>query len=324
MKKYISVLLSVVMVVLCLSACNSNINNQNDKLQIVTTIFPVYDWTKEILGNNLDQTELNMLLDNGVDLHSYQPTADDLIKISTCDVFIYVGGDSDEWVKDALENATNKNMEVINLMELLGDYVKEEEQVDGMEKSEHDNEDESEHHENDEHVWLSLKNAKLLCQEIANKLCEKDPENKDMYLANTSVYIGKLTDLDAKYQEVVNNAIHKTLLFGDRFPFRYLVDDYGLDYYAAFAGCSAESEASFETITKLAKKVDELGLTCVLTIEGTKHNIAQTIIANTKNKNQQVLSMDSLQSTTSIDVKNGTTYLSVMEQNLNVLKEALK
>lgn len=335
MKKYIYFFITAVMVVFTLTGCHINANKQSEqseKFQIVTTIFPAYDWVRQIMGDAANNAELTMLLDNGVDLHSYQPTADDLIKISTCDMFIYVGGESDGWVEDALKNAVNKDMVVINMMELMGDSAKEEEMVEGMQKSEHDHEDESEHdHEDesehshlDEHVWLSLKNAKFFCQEIANKLCEIDPEHKDEYLTNLSVYIEKLSDLDVKYQEVVDNSVNKTLLFGDRFPFRYLVDDYNLDYYAAFSGCSAETEASFETITFLSNKVDELGLTCVLTIEGTKHNIAETIISNTKSKNQQVLTINSLQSITSNDVKNGTTYLSVMEQNLEVLKDALK
>jgi zinc transport system substrate-binding protein len=177
--------------------------------------------------------------------------------------------------------------------------------------------------EKDEHVWLSLKNAKTLVGAIADALQELDPDNKDTYAANASAYIEKLSALDGAYQSAVDGAARKTVLFGDRFPFRYLVDDYGLRYYAAFAGCSAESEASFETVSFLAKKVDELGLPCVLTIEGKNHKLAETIVQSTAGKNQKVLTMDSMQSMTSKDAANGATYLSVMEQNLSVLKEAL-
>ena len=177
--------------------------------------------------------------------------------------------------------------------------------------------------EYDEHVWLSLKNAETLCNAITDALEEIDPANKDVYAANAASYLEKLAALDGEYQTVVDNAARKTVLFGDRFPFRYLVDDYGLSYYAAFVGCSAETEASFETVSFLAKKMDELKLPCVLTIEGAQHKIAETIVQNTAEKNQKVLTMDSLQSTTSKDVANGTTYLSVMEKNLSVLKEAL-
>ena len=515
MKKIIALLLALVMLVGALAACNKAENNadttvsseqssiDSDKtdeksLKIVTTIFPEYDWVREILGDKADNAEITMLLDNGVDLHSYQPTADDVVKISDCDLFIYVGGESDEWVEDTLESAANKNMKVINLLDVLGDSVKTEEVVEGMQEEEHDhnhdeeikkddikdralsdfagewkslypyllsgdldeycehkaeededssttkdtylekykkswqcdvnqisingkkitftyengktasaeytyagyqpklNDDgeissvryqfetsdsnapkyvqfndhgyepgETEHfhiyfgddgfdalmdsktnpffvknsltadeileelmgheheEEKDEHVWLSLKNAETLVNAISASLQELDPGNKDTYAANSDAYLEKLSALDADYKTAVDSATYKTVLFGDRFPFRYLTDDYGLKYYAAFVGCSAESEASFETVSFLAKKVDELKLPCVLTIEGTQHEIAETIVENTTAKNQKVLTMDSMQSTTSQDVANGTTYLSVMEKNLSVLKEAL-
>ncbi len=300
----------------------SALQSGNKPLKIVTTIFPEYDWVREILGDKADHAEVTMLLDNGVDLHSYQPTADDIIKISDCDLFIYVGGESDGWVEDALKEATNKEMQVINLLDVLGEQVKEEEVVEGMEAEEEESEGENEP-EYDEHVWLSLKNAETLCNAITDALEEIDPANKDAYAANAASYLEKLAALDGEYQTVVDNAARKTVLFGDRFPFRYLVDDYGLSYYAAFAGCSAETEASFETISFLAGKVDELGLPCVLTIEGAQHKIAETIVQNTAKKNQSILTLDSMQSITSTDVENGTTYLSVMESNLDVLKQAL-
>lgn len=328
MKKITALLLALFMLVGALAGCGKqNDTNKTDKLSIVTTIFPEYDWVREILGDKADNAEITMLLDNGVDLHSYQPTADDIVKISDCDLFIYVGGESDGWVEDALRNAANGNMKVINLLEVLGDSVKTEEIVEGMQEEEHEHEDAEEHEheeEADEHVWLSLKNAKMLVRVISKALQELDPNNKDIYAANADAYVKKLSALDAEYQAAVDAASNKTILFGDRFPFRYLVDDYGLRYYAAFVGCSAETEASFETISFLAKRVDEWKLPCVLTIEGAQHKIAETIVQNTTTKNQKVLTMDSMQSTTTQDVKNGTTYLSVMEKNLSVLKEALR
>ena len=516
MKKVLSALLAVLMLAGMLSGCaNSSdvstvsttaaataASSQTEapaqtKISIVTTIFPEYDWVREILGDKADSAEITMLLDNGVDLHSYQPTADDIIKISDCDLFVYVGGESDEWVDDALKNATNKNMKVIDLLDVLKDTIKTEEAKPGMQaeeghnhgyshfddsdvqdrtlsdwdgdwqsvypylqdgvldevmerkaesgsktaeeyrayyetgyktdvsqitidaenntmcfvkngvaakatyeykgyqiydyasgsrgvryffeatsgdadapkyvqfsdhgigpgKAEHfhiysgndgfdalsqemDNwptyypagmngneikEDMLEHEEKeyDEHVWLSLKNAETLVSAISDALQELDPNNKDIYAANADAYVQKLAELDTEYQKAVSAGTYRTVLFGDRFPFRYLVDDYGLNYYAAFAGCSAESEASFETVSFLSKKVDDLKLPCVLTIEGAQHKIAETIVQNTAEKNQKILTMDSMQSTTSQDVANGTTYLSVMEKNLDVLKEAL-
>mgnify|MGYP005875020623 FL=1 len=333
MKKITALLLALFVLVGALAGCGKqNDTNKTDKLSIVTTIFPEYDWVREILGDKADNAEITMLLDNGVDLHSYQPTADDIVKISDCDLFIYVGGESDGWVEDALRNAANRNMKVINLLEVLGDSVKTEEIVEGMQEEHehedahaHDDAEEHEHEEEaDEHVWLSLKNAKMLVRVISKALQELDPDNKDIYAANADAYVKRLSALDADYQAAVDAASNKTILFGDRFPFRYLVDDYGLRYYAAFVGCSAETEAGFETISFLAKRVDEWKLPCVLTIEGAQHKIAETIVRNTTTKNQKVLTMDSMQSTTTQDVKNGTTYLSVMEKNLSVLKEALR
>ena len=294
---------------------------KSDKLNVVTTIFPEYDWAREIIGDNAKNVELTLLLGNGVDLHSYQPSIQDIAKISTADIFIYVGGESDGWVKDALKNTKNKNMKVINLLETLGDKVKAEEVKEGMQTEEEDEEEEDEY---DEHVWLSLRNAKILSAEIAAALCEKDAANATAYKANLAAYTARLDALDAKYTAAVKAGSKKTILFGDRFPFRYLVDDYGLDYFAAFVGCSAETEASFETVIFLAKKVDELGLNTVLKIESGDGKIARTIIQNTKKKNAKVLSLDSIQSTTAKQAAAGTSYLKIMEENLAVLSEALK
>lgn len=517
MKKYISILVAVFMAICCLSACgqkksdhftdsasnvaapSANVSKEKtNKIKVVTTIFPEYDWVRQIAGNKISNINLTMLLDNGVDLHSYQPTTDDIMKISNCDLFIYVGGESDAWVEDALKEAVNKDMKVINLLDVLKDTVKTEEMMPGMQNEEGHNhgyshfadsdvkdrsltdwsgewqsvypylengdldkvmerkaengdktveeysayydkgyktevekividgknstiefvkngtvakasykykgyqiydyesgsrgvryffesiggsadapkyvqfsdhgiepgkaehfhiyagnagfdalskemenwptyypadmtgseiaEDMLEHEEKeyDEHVWLSLKNTETLCKAIADAMEKIDPANKDTYAANLTAYEDKLSTLDTSYQDAVKKASQKTLLFGDRFPFRYLVDDYGLSYYAAFAGCSAESEASFETISFLAKKIDELGLKNIMTIEKSDQKIAKTIIKNTKDKKQNILTLDSMQSTTSDDVANGTTYLSIMENNLDVLKEALE
>ena len=337
MKRIFPLFLALAVAVSLLAGCGKKNaaesgESESDKLRVVATIFPGYDWVHQIMGDRAAAADLTMLLDNGVDLHSYQPTTDDIIKVFDCDLFIYVGGESDGWAENALKTAANKDIKVVSLLEVLGERVKTEEIVEGMQDADHahahDHEHEHDHghdheEEADEHVWLSLKNAAVLVGAIADALQELDPDNKDTYAANASAYIEKLSALDGAYQSAVDGAARKTVLFGDRFPFRYLVDDYGLSYYAAFAGCSAESEASFETVSFLAKKVDELGLPCVLTIEGKNHKLAETIVQSTAGKNQKVLTMDSMQSMTSKDVANGTTYLSVMEQNLSVLKEAL-
>lgn len=312
MKKIIVLLLGALMVLSVLSGCDKKNDNDN-KLKVVTTTFPIYDWVKEILKD--EDVDVSLLQDNGVDLHSYEPTVDDIAKINNADVFMYVGGESDEWVESVLES--NKNVRVVNLLEVLGDSVKLEEELEGVEHDhEHDHEDEEEY---DEHVWLSLRNAKKCVEAIKDVLCELDPTNMDRYKKNAEEYIEKLELLDQKYMEVVSNSKNNTLVFGDRFPFRYLVDDYNLNYYAAFVGCSTESEASFNTITFLAKKLDELGLTSILTIEGNNHKIAETIIKNTENKNQEILILNSMQGS----ILEGDTYLSIMEKNLEVLKKAL-
>ena len=303
--------------------------NNSGKLQIVTTIFPAYDWVRSVLGENQAGVEVSFLLDSGVDQHSFQPSAEDILKISTCDVFIYVGGESDAWIDDVLKSAPD-DLVVINLLDVLGDSVKEEEVVEGMqEEDEHEHGEDGDAHEEeeeteyDEHVWLSLRNAEVLMGSISDAIQKLDPANAVTYQSNTEAYLAKLQALDGAYADAVNAANVKTLLFGDRFPFRYLVDDYGLSYYAAFVGCSAETEASFETITFLAGKVDELDLPAVLTIEDSDHRLAETIIQNTQKKDLQILTLDSMQATTAAEAQS-TTYLSVMEGNLSVLKEALR
>ncbi len=294
------------------------------KLRVLTTIFPIYDWTLNVVGDRGDKVEVTMLVDNGVDLHSYQPSAEDIVRMSACDLLIYVGGESDAWVADVLREGANKNMRVISLLDVLGDAVKEEEIVEGMEQDQ-DDEDGHDHEspELDEHVWLSLKNAVVLVGAIADALGQLDGENASLYASNADAYTDKLNALDGRYREVVDGATHHTLLFGDRFPFRYLVDDYGLDYYAAFAGCSAETEASFETVVFLAGKLDELGLPAVLQIESANSSIARTVVENSKSGDRQILTLDSMQSVTAKDIAAGASYLSAMEKNLDVLKAAL-
>lgn len=325
-KRLIAVICVCVMIIGCLSACGSKPDNtsvaDSDNLQIVATIFPVYDWIREVLGENPAGIELTMLMDSGVDLHSFQPTATDILRVSSCDMFVYVGGESDNWVEDAMKEAANENLKEINLMEILDGDLEEEEIIEGMQPEK--KEEEEEEPEYDEHIWLSLNNASVLCERLADAIKEMDPEHAEVYETNASAYRQKLTELDDEYRSEISECPQKTVLFGDRFPFRYLTEDYGLDYYAAFAGCSAETEASFETISFLSGKADELGLGCVLTIEGSDQRIAETIVQNTKEKDQKILTMDSMQSTTAKDAEKGISYLSIMESNKEVLREALQ
>ena len=326
------------------SSVAEDAKDPNKKISIVTTIFPEYDWVREIVGNHADKFEITYLMNKGVDLHSYQASAEDIAKVSSADLFIYVGGESDTWAEDAIAEATNKDMKVINLLNSLGSDVKEEEVVEGMaaedehdhdhseeakdhdhseEDKDHDHAKEGEEVEYDEHVWLSLKNAQKLVMDIEANIESLDPDNAANYAANAQAYVKKLEELDKEYQKAVDESSVKYILVGDRFPFRYLVDDYGLKYSAAFVGCSAETEASFDTITFLAGKLDELGLKNVVTIENSNQKIAKTIIENTKNKDQGLLVLNSLQSVSQKDIDGGLTYLSVMKDNLEVLKKAL-
>lgn len=296
-------------------------NRETKGMKIAAAIFPAWDWTGNVLGENPAGAELTLLLDNGVDLHSFQPSAKDILTISNADLFIYVGGESDQWVTDALKQAANPNIRILKMLDSVGDRAKAEETVEGMQAESEVDEEEGAY---DEHIWLSLRNASAVTDAICTQLSGLDPEHKEVYRKNADAYKEKLAALDEQYTKETTDAPVRTLLFGDRFPFRYLTEDYGLNYYAAFSGCSAETEATFETISFLARKCDELGLKSILTIDGNDQRIAETIVKSTQSKDQQILRLDSLQSVTAKDIAEGTTYLSVMEKNLNVLMQALE
>ena len=331
-----------------LVACNSvseNKKQESHELSIITTIYPEYAWTKEILGTRTDSVNLTLLIKNGIDLHSFKPTAQDIAKIANADMVIYVGGESDEWIEKALEATPKKGRTEINLMKVLGDRVKAEEIVEGMqaeeehhhehaEEHEHEHHDEHaeahEHHhhdeevENDEHVWLSLKNAEILVKKIAEELSKIDAAHASAYKQNAEAYIAQIQSLDAEYRTAVESAARKTVLFGDRFPFRYLVDDYGIKYYAAFVGCSAESEASFETIAFLAEKMDSESLPSIFIIENGNDKIAKAVLAaSKKSQDAQILTINSMQSITEKQINDGINYISLMRANLENLKKAL-
>lgn len=291
------------------------------RLTIVVTVFPVYDWVRNLLGDRAGEVELVLLEDSGADMHNFQPTIEDIYKISTCDLFVYIGGESDNWVTDTLRAAENKNMVAVGLLAELGTAAREEEEPDGP-GSEHDHEHE-EVTEYDEHVWLSVKNAKLLCPVLAEKLAQVDAEHAETYRANCAAYAKQLDELDAAFEQAVSEAPGRTVLFADRYPFLYLIKDYGLTAYAAFSGCSAETEASFDMISFLVGKLDGLGLKHILVLEGSSYRIANTIISESAAKDAEILEMDSMQSVTPKQISAGTNYLAIMQKNLEVLKQAL-
>ena len=315
-----------------LSACETESGKKDvsqKKISIVATIYPQYDWLKNILGERINDVDLRLLIKNGTDLHSYKSSAQDIAAIAGADMVVYVGGESDDWIKTALEATPKAGRVQVNLMEALGDRVKEEEIVEGMQAEEEHHEHAEEHHheeeeaENDEHIWLSLINAKMLVGSLAEALAKIDTANAETYKTNAANFTAKLDELNGAYAAAVSEASNKTILFGDRFPFRYMVDDYGIKYFAAFVGCSAESEASFETVTFLAGKMDSLQLPAIITIDGSNGKIARTILeASKKSRNAQVLTLNSMQSVK--ENQAGEDYLSIMKSNLEVLKQALK
>ncbi len=335
--KLYTFIITFIILVLVLSSCsdNNNIADKDKKINIICTAFPQYDWLREIIGEKINEYNITLLTNKGTDLHSYQPTAEDIAKISKCDLFIYVGGVSDDWFDTALEETINKDIKKINLIELLGDSVKKEEFIEGMQPDDHDHDEDDNHdsdehkdehddvYDYDEHVWLSIKNAQIFIEEIKNTLIEIDSKNSEIFTNNYNNYSKKLSELDQEYEKAVSSAKTKTVLFADRFPFRYMIDDYGLSYYAAFIGCSSETEASFETIAFLTKKVEELKLKSILVIENSNNQLANTVISNTSDKSYKILVMDSLQSVDENKLKSGYSYLSAMRKNLEVLKEAI-
>ena len=316
----------------------SSTDESAGKIEVVCATFPAYDWVGQVVVDKSDDYEVTYLMGTGVDLHSYQPTVEDMARIADADLFVYVGGESDEWAEDAVEAAGNPELRAVSMLEAVGDAAVEEELVEGMQDDGHDHDEDADHgdeHESDhedeeaerpeydEHVWLSLERAQVIVDAIAEQLSAIDPDGAAAYAANAASYNEKLAALGERYADAVRDGAKDTVVFADRFPFRYLTDDLGLSYYAAFVGCSAETEASFETVTFLAKKLDELGLDAVLVIEGSDQSLAKTVIENTESKDQKILVMDSVQSATDADVATGKSYLSAMEENLDVLATAL-
>jgi len=325
-----SIIISIVFVGACgkkVTTENASASNDSKKLKIVTTIYPEYDWVSNIIKGKEDKFDVSILMTSGIDLHNFQPTAKDILDIGTADLFIYVGGESDKWADGAIRQAINKDLKAINLMELLKDKVKVEELKEGMEDEEHHDDEEEEHHEEeieyDEHVWLSLENAMIVCADLKNEISSLDSDNAEVYENNFETYVTELNKLNDEYKNVVSSAKRKVLLFGDRFPFRYMVDDYGIDYFAAFKGCAAETEASFKTIKFLADKLGEENLPYVMKIERSEDKIARAIIENSGKKDAKIETMYSIQAVSSDDMKKGETYLSYMKKNLEVLKKVL-
>ena len=309
MKRILCIILAALLV--CLSGCGAA--PKNDKIQVIAAIFPQYDWARQIIGDS-ENVELNLLMDDGVDPHSFQPAVSDLVAVSNCDLLIYGGGESDNWLNNSEQS--NRSRTMLALLPLLGEKVHTEEVVEGMQH--HHEEEEAA----DEHFWLSLDYAAHCCRAIAQELCRLDPENEEVYQKNLESYEQQLASLHADYQKTVNGAARDTILVCDRFPFRYLTEDYRLNYYAAFPGCSAECEASFETILFLSEKAKELELDTLLITETGDSRIARSVAENADKKDMEILVLDAMQSVSLKDAAHRS-YLGTMEENLTVLSAAL-
>lgn len=318
MKKWISVIFMLLMSLLMITACVSKEEidlNEKKGLQIVSTVFPGYDFAKQIVGEN---AEVSMLLPPGVESHSYEPSPQDIINIQNSDIFIYVGGESEQWVDKILDSMDNKVI-TVKMMDAVQLY--EEEIIDGMQNEQDSDDEASEEHEYDEHIWTSLKNAQNIVARINEAVVSLDSKNKSVYDKNTKSYIEKLDNLDKEFENLFKTFEKPTLIFGDRFPFRYFVEDYNLDYFAAFPGCSSETEPSASTIAFLIDKVKEKSLNTVFYIEFSNHNIADTIAESTGAKTAMLHSCHNISKK---DMDSGVSYYYLMEQNYETLKGALQ
>ena len=313
MKRIICIALVIMLLAPTISGCRKE--EEDGVTNIVCTVFPIYDWVRNIVDTESEEVSLELIVKNGTDAHSYSPTPADIARISSCDILIYVGGESDAWISDVLRGDVNKDMKVIRLL----DELHGESEGESHEGHSH------EHSENayDEHIWLSLRNAKTLCLRLGELISEEIPEQEETIAKLSGKYLKELSELDAEYADAVIEAEKDTLLFADRFPFGYLLEDYGLKHYAAFEGCAADTEASFETITFLANKLRELSLGYVIILESSDGSLADTVITGSRLKDVSVLVMDSMQSVTESDIEKGRTYLSIMYSNLMILKTAL-
>lgn len=313
MKRRLFLALTLCLALLTVTGCAQK--PQTEGISVVAVIFPEYDWVRQIIGPE-SPVQLHLLVDDGVDPHSFQPSVGDMVTVSECDLLIYGGGESDRWLEDVLKEPANQGKRTIALLPLLGEQAHTEEIIAGMDADEDEG-------EADEHVWLSLRNAALFCTAITQELSQLDPEHSQTYQANLNAYLEKLRALDEAYRQTVQAGSKDTIVVCDRFPYRYLTEDYGLHYYAAFPGCSAETGASFETVIFLADRVRELDLNALIVTETSDGRLAQTVAANAGRNDMDTLTLDSMQSV-SLQQAAKLDYLSVMEQNRQVLAQALK
>jgi len=327
-KNTVCCILTFFLVLLSFAGCGAQ--KDDGRIDIVCTVFPIYDWVRELVGEDSDTVSVSLIVKNGTDPHSYSPTPSDIVKISSCDILFYVGGESDLWVGDVLSGKVNENMKKAPLLELvkdrclvLGHDHSHSESGDIDSESDHNHEHSGENSLYDEHIWLSLKNAAYIVHDISDTLSESIPERSEEIAKSAESYISKINALDSEYAEAVESSAKRPLIFADRFPFAYLTEDYGIEHYEAFSGCSADSEASFETVTLLASRLDELTLKHILILESSTEDLARTVIDASRGKSAEILRVDSMQSITEKDISAGADYLEIMRKNLAVIRTAL-
>lgn len=309
--KRIKILLSLTLICLTVLTPLSGCEEKEDKVTVVCTIFPIYDWARQVVGDS-DRVELKLLMSDGADLHSFQPTAKDAIAIRTADIIIRVGGVDDGFINGLLEDGKNLDL---RLMETEGVTLRH------AATSSHHSHDDGHHHAVDEHIWLSLKNAAACVDAIRESISKADPDNAEKYRKNADAYIERLSTLDEEYRQTTAAAEAPRVIFADRFPFVYLTADYGIEYAAAFEGCTTDAEAGFDTILGLSEHLEEWGLSYICVTETSDGKLYRAICDLNEGKEIRSAVFDSMQSVKRTDIESGTTYIGIMEKNLKVLKE---
>lgn len=315
LKRTLLAVITAAATVLSLCACSSESgysNSYSGKLKIISTVFPPYDLARQIAG---DDAEISILLPPGSEIHNYEPSAKDMIAIRNCDIFLYIGGENEQWAEKLINSNDTENVTAVKLIDYVPTLSEDEDEHD------HDHDHEHEHeHETDEHIWTSPKNAQLMLSAVYDAICKVDPSDKQTYTKNKDAYAKQLSDLDNAYRSAVDNAKNKTIVLADKFPFRYLAHEYGLEFSAAFAACSDESEPGVSTMIKLTKTIKENNIPAVYYLEFSSTKIADTLCDET---GATKLMLHSCHNVSKQDIENNVSYVDLMKQNLENLKLTL-
>lgn len=312
MKKAVLVTLCIILIISALSGC-SEYKSSDDKLLIVVTAFPHYDFVRQIVKDT-ENVEVRMLISPGREVHTYDPSVEDMVSISECDIFIYTGGHSDVWTDSILESSENRDMTVISFMEICSDGNHEEHE------HEHEHHDADGHNHYDEHVWTSPVFASEIASHICETLCEKDPKNAENYARNKDVFVAELSSLDKEFSSISASAKRREIIVADRFPFQHLVTEYSIEYSAAYPGCSSSTEPNALTVATLSQKVKKDNIPVVFTIEFSNGSIAENV---TEGTDAEILTLHSCHNVSQQEFESGITYLDLMKSNAQNLRKAL-